>query len=78
VTASVGPLPGDFFVTKISGDVGWLISVGEWLNGSRFGPWDHAGIYVGDGQIVEAEPGGARAWMSTRAGRSHGRRERSS
>lgn len=60
MTTAPQPQPGDFFVTSISGNVGLLISVGEWLNGSRFGHWDHAGIYVGDGQLVEAEPGGAR------------------
>lgn len=54
------PLPGDFFVTSVTGQVGFLISFGEWLNGSRFGHWDHAGVYVGGGQLVEAEPGGAR------------------
>ncbi|MBF9069904.1 hypothetical protein [Streptacidiphilus fuscans] len=59
-TAPVQPLPGDFFVVKVDGPVGVLISVGEFLNGSRFGHWDHAGVFVGDGQVVEAEPGGAR------------------
>lgn len=63
-------LPGDYFVTKIDGPVGLLVSVGEMLNGSRFGHWDHAGVYVGDGQIVEAEPGGARlAGLDEYAGR---------
>lgn len=56
----VQPLPGDFAVTTVKGQVGFLISVGEWLNGSRFGHWDHAFVYVGDDQLVEAEPGGAR------------------
>lgn len=70
MTAPVEPQRGDFFVTQISGSVGVLISVGEWLNGSRFGPWDHAGVYVGDGQVVEAEPGGARlAGLDEYAGR---------
>jgi cell wall-associated NlpC family hydrolase len=54
------PQPGDFAVTSISGNVGFLISLAEWANGSRFGHWDHAFVYVGDGQLVEAEPGGAR------------------
>jgi uncharacterized protein YycO len=54
------PLPGDFGVTSVKGRVGFLISVGEWLNGSRFGHWDHAFVYVGDDQVIEAEPGGAR------------------
>jgi uncharacterized protein YycO len=54
------PQPGDFAVTSVVGPVGFLISLGERLNGSRFGHWDHAFVYVGDGQLVEAEPGGAR------------------
>lgn len=60
MTAAVTPKPGDFAVTTVRGNVGFLISLGEWLNGSRFGHWDHAFVYVGDGQLVEAEPGGAR------------------
>jgi uncharacterized protein YycO len=60
VTDAVQPQPGDFAVTTIKGPVGFLISLGERLNGSRFGHWDHAFVYVGDGQLVEAEPGGAR------------------
>ncbi|WP_042381364.1 hypothetical protein [Streptacidiphilus melanogenes] len=58
--SQVQPLPGDFAVTSVKGRVGFAISVGEWLNGSRFGHWDHAFVYVGDDQLVEAEPGGAR------------------
>lgn len=56
------PLPGDIGVTSVRGPVGRLISIGEWLNGSAFGTWDHAFVFVGDGQIIEAEPGpdGAR------------------
>jgi cell wall-associated NlpC family hydrolase len=57
---TTNPQPGDFAVTSITGSVGFLISVGEYLNGSRFGHWDHAFVYVGDDQLVEAEPGGAR------------------
>lgn len=64
------PAPGDFAVTTVRGQVGALISLGEWLNGSRFGHWDHAFVYVGDGQLVEAEPGGARvAGLDEYAGR---------
>ncbi|WP_051941594.1 hypothetical protein [Phaeacidiphilus oryzae] len=54
------PLLGDYFVVSGAGTIGRLISVGEWLNGDGFGPWDHAGVYVGNGQVVEAEPHGAR------------------
>jgi len=60
-------LPGDFAVIPIAGPVGKLISVGEWLNGSAFGDYDHAEIYVGMadpnapyGYTMGAYPGGAR------------------
>ena len=53
------PRPGDFGLTQISGDVGRLIRLGQWLNGDGFSDYEHAFMYVGGGQIVEAEPGGA-------------------
>jgi cell wall-associated NlpC family hydrolase len=52
--------PGDFAAVDTGGDVGTLIKIGEGLNGEGFGEYAHALIYVGGGQIVEAEPGGAR------------------
>jgi hypothetical protein len=62
-------LPGDFAVVPISGPAGKLISVGEWLNGSAFGDYDHAEIYVGladpnapYGYTMGAYPGGARLY----------------
>jgi cell wall-associated NlpC family hydrolase len=55
--------PGDIGVTSISGDVGKLITFGEWLNGNKDDKYDHAFIYVGNGQIVEAEPGKQGAWL---------------
>lgn len=60
MTAPVTPLPGDFGLTQISGDVGKLIRFGQWLNGDGFANFEHAFVYVGGGEIVEAEPGGAR------------------
>lgn len=39
--------PGDFACVPVAGPVGKLISFGEWLNGSAFGDYDHAEIYVG-------------------------------
>jgi len=54
------PLPGDFGLTQIHGRVGKLIRLGQWLNGSGFEDFEHAFIYIGNGQIIEAEPGGAR------------------
>jgi hypothetical protein len=57
---SDGPLPGDFAVIRIAGDVGRLIRVGQWLNGDGYANYEHAFIHVGGGQLVEAQPGGAR------------------
>ncbi|QMU69514.1 hypothetical protein [Streptacidiphilus sp. P02-A3a] len=54
------PLPGDFAVIRIAGDVGRLIRLGQWLNGDGYANYEHAFIYLGDGDLVEAEPGGAR------------------
>lgn len=55
---TVTPLPGDFALTKISGVTGKLISAGQALIG-RPAPVQHAMIYVGNGRIVQAMPGGA-------------------
>jgi hypothetical protein len=51
---------GDAGITQIQGEVGRLIRLGQWLNGDGFADFEHAFVYIGDGQIVEAEPGGAR------------------
>lgn len=51
--------PGDFGLVTIEGGVGKLIRFGQWLNGDGFYNYEHAFIYIGNGQIVEAEPGGA-------------------
>jgi hypothetical protein len=57
---TVAPQPGDIGITQIAGDVGTLIRVGQWLDGDGFANYEHAFVYVGNGEIVEAEPGGAR------------------
>jgi hypothetical protein len=54
------PQPGDIGCTQINGNVGLLIRIGQWLNGDGFANYEHAFVYVGGGQIIEAEPGGAR------------------
>ncbi len=54
------PLPGDFAVIRIAGEAGRLIRLGQWLNGDGYADYEHAFICVGDGELVEAEPGGAR------------------
>jgi hypothetical protein len=52
--------PGDFAAVNTAGDIGTLIKIGEGLNGEGFGEYAHALVYVGGGQVVEAEPAGAR------------------
>ncbi|GGX26766.1 hypothetical protein [Streptomyces chryseus] len=52
------PLPGDFALTKIRGLTGALVGAGQALIGDG-APVHHAFVYVGDGQIVQAMPGGA-------------------
>jgi hypothetical protein len=57
----VYPEVGDWAVCKISGFGGRFISFGEWANGAAaFTTWDHALVYVGDGMVLQAEPGGAQ------------------
>ena len=56
----IKPLPGDFCCCSTGGEAGRLVSLGERLNGDSFTRYDHTFIYVGDGRIVEAQPGGAR------------------
>ena|ERR1700741_647081 len=55
----MAPQPGDFGLVSIKGGVGLLIRIGQWLNGDGFRDYEHAFIYIGEGKIVEAEPGGA-------------------
>ena len=52
--------PGDFAVVRMDGVTGRLIRFGQWLNGDGFRDYEHAFIYIGGEQIIEAEPGGAR------------------
>lgn len=52
------PQPGDFALTKIAGITGAFISAGQALVGDA-APVQHALVYVGNGEIVQAMPGGA-------------------
>lgn len=65
------PLPGTIGLTQISGDVGKVIRAGQWAvakldrdkvkrAGEDWANYQHAFIHIGNGQIIEAEPGGAR------------------
>jgi cell wall-associated NlpC family hydrolase len=53
------PQPGDFGLVSITGHVGLAIRFGQWLNGDGFSKYTHAFIYIGNGMVVEAQPGGA-------------------
>lgn len=55
----IHPMRGDFAVVPISGFTGLGIRLGQWLNGDGFRDFEHAVIYLGDGQVIEAMPGGA-------------------
>ncbi|MFE7624274.1 hypothetical protein [Streptomyces sp. NPDC057509] len=54
----ITPLPGDFALTRISGITGRLVAAGQVLIGDA-APVQHAFVYVGDGMVVQAMPGGA-------------------
>lgn len=57
------PEPGDFFVTTIEGAGGVVIGalesavMDDWKDGPTH--WRHAGVYLGNGTYLQAEPGGA-------------------
>lgn len=52
--------PGLLGLTSITGGVGMGIRIGQFLNGDGFSKFEHAFVALGDGNILEAEPGGAR------------------
>lgn len=52
------PQPGDFALTRIPGFTGRFVAAGQWLVGDA-APVQHAYVYVGWGQVVQAMPGGA-------------------
>ena len=53
------PQAGDFGLVSIPGKVGFLIRLGQWLNGNGFLNYEHAFVYVTPETILEAMPGGA-------------------
>lgn len=55
---SVDIKPGDFALTKITGLTGRAISLGQRFIGDG-APVQHAMLYLGDGKVVQAMPGGA-------------------
>lgn len=54
------PAVGTIGLTTISGNVGKLIKLGQFLNGQGFKNFEHAFLLGPNGSIIEAEPGGAR------------------
>lgn len=54
------PQVGDFQLVPIGWPTGPLIELGQYLNGSGFVAFEHARVYIGRGNFVEAEPHGAR------------------
>lgn len=52
------PIPGDIFLEKLSG-AAFLIRAGQWLNGDGFSDYEHCGIILEDGMLIEGLPGGA-------------------
>jgi len=52
--------PGRIGLTQIHGQVGFGIRVGQWLNKSGFEDYEHAFLDLGDGNLIQAEPGGAQ------------------
>lgn len=56
----MAPRPGDFGLTHIRGTAGAAIRAGQWLNGDGFADYEHAFLVLDRGEIIEAEPGGAR------------------
>lgn len=55
----VNPRPGDFGLTEIRGITGWLVGLGQFLNGDA-SIFSHAFVVLDDGTVMEAQPGGAR------------------
>lgn len=54
------PRPGDFGLVSISGIAGLAVRIGQWANGDGFLDYHHAFVVLDRGEILEAEPGGAR------------------
>lgn len=53
---------GNFGLVAVHGAAGWLIKLGQWLNGDGFSDYEHAVMALSNGELIEAEPGrgGAR------------------
>lgn len=58
LTGGTVPSAGDFGLVRISGPTGAAVSLGQRLIGSG-SYYTHAFIVIGDGTVVQAQPGGA-------------------
>src|SRR5688500_13065045 len=54
------PRPGDIGLVTMGGVIRRVIRFGQWLVGDGYHNYQHAFMFVGDGKIMEAMPGGAR------------------
>ena len=54
MTINYQPVYGNYGVVKTNGFFGWLIRLGT------FSRWNHAVIYVGNGEVVSADPSGVK------------------
>jgi hypothetical protein len=64
--------PGDFILFPMRPPLGWLIRLGQIINGDGFSDFEHSAVYVGmingEHAMVEAMPGGARVSTVQRYG----------
>jgi hypothetical protein len=60
------PMPGDYVLVHEGGDGGKLIRTLQYLNGSGFSDYEHAALYVGNGQITEMAASGIQAGSVTK------------
>jgi uncharacterized protein YycO len=51
--------PGDFGLVPMGGETGKVIRVLQYLDGTGFANYEHAFLYIGNGEIIEATPKGA-------------------
>lgn len=56
------PKPGDYILVHIPGQGGTTINILQMLNGSGFGAFEHAALYVGNEQAIEM---GSKAGIRT-------------
>lgn len=54
------PKPGDIFLTRIGGWFGWLVALGQGLFAGDWSRFTHAGIVLDGGEVIAAQPWGAR------------------